>query len=214
MDHLADKVSGQISLEGMRIAMLCTDGVEQTELYKPREALEAAGAEVALVSPKDSFVETWKHFEKSDKVDVDVRLNEADAEDFDALVLPGGVASPDQLRMNPAAVSFVKAFIQADKPIAAICHGPWTLIEAGGVRGKEMTSWPSLKTDLTNAGAKWSDEKVVVSTNLVTSRKPDDIPDFNSEMIKMFGSCLQSVSQGIGSKTIQSDTSAAPSAQI
>jgi protease I len=204
----------EISLKGLRVAMLCTDGVEQSELIKPMEALEALGADVAVVSPKDDAVETWKHFEKSDKIDVDVPLSKADAEEFDALVLPGGVASPDQLRMNPDAVKFVRAFVDADKPIAAICHGPWTLIEADGVRGKDMTSWPSLKTDLTNAGARWADKSVVVSENLVTSRKPDDIPEFNSEMIKMFGSCLESIEPGAEPRDRKPKTSAAPSAQI
>jgi protease I len=173
-------------LDGKRVAILVADGFEQSELERPQEALEDAGAETLIVSPNEESVAGWHHFDAGDLFDVDVPLAEATADDFDALLLPGGVANPDQLRMNPEAVQFVKAFFDAGKPVAAICHGPWTLIEAGAVKGRTMTSWPSLKTDLTNAGAKWVDEQVVVDNGLVTSRKPDDIPAFNEKMIEEF----------------------------
>jgi protease I len=171
-------------LEGKKVAILLDDGFEQVEMTGPRQALEDAGAEAELISPKDGAVQGMDHSEKGEKFDVDVRLKSADPDDYDALVLPGGVANPDSLRMNPDAVKFVKAFVDAGKPIAAICHGPWTLIEAGAVKGRTMTSWPSLKTDLRNAGANWVDREVVVDRGLVTSRKPDDIPAFNKKMIE------------------------------
>jgi protease I len=173
-------------LNGKRVAILVTDGFEQKELVEPREALDEAGATTQIVSPKDGEVEGWNHYDAGDKFKVDVPLAEARAEEFDALLLPGGVANPDQLRMDEKAVTFVKAFVDANKPIAAICHGPWTLIEAGAVKGRKMTSWPSLKTDLTNAGAQWVNEECVVDSGLVTSRKPDDIPAFNEKMIEEF----------------------------
>jgi protease I len=173
-------------LDGKRIAILVADGFEQVELEAPQQALEDAGAETLIVSPNEETVAGWNHFDAGDLFDVDVPLAEADANDFDALLLPGGVANPDQLRMKPEAVEFVKSFFDAGKPVAAICHGPWTLIEAGAVKGRTITSWPSLKTDLTNAGAKWVDEQVVTDNGLVTSRKPDDIPAFNEKMIEEF----------------------------
>ncbi|HZT59861.1 MAG TPA: type 1 glutamine amidotransferase domain-containing protein [Pyrinomonadaceae bacterium] len=173
-------------LDGKRVAILVADGFEQVELEGPQQALEEAGAETLIVSPNEESVAGWHHFDAGDLFDVDVPLAEADPNDFDALLLPGGVANPDQLRMKPEAVQFVKAFFDAGKPVAAICHGPWTLIEAGAVEGRTMTSWPSLKTDLTNAGAKWVDEQVVTDSGLVTSRKPDDIPAFNEKMIEEF----------------------------
>jgi protease I len=173
-------------LNGKRIAILVADGFEQVELTGPRQALEEAGAETQIVSPNEETVAGWHHFDAGDLFDVDVPLAEADANDFDALLLPGGVANPDQLRMKPEAVQFVKSFFDAGKPVAAICHGPWTLIEAGAVRGRTITSWPSIKTDLINAGAKWVDEQVVTDNGLVTSRKPDDIPAFNEKMIEEF----------------------------
>ena len=173
-------------LDGKRVAILVADGFEQAELEGPQEALEDAGAETLIVSPNEESVAGWHHLDAGDLFDVDVPLAEADANDFDALLLPGGVANTDQLRMNPEAAQFVKAFFDAGKPVAAICHGPWTLIEAGAVKGRTMTSWPSLKTDLTNAGAKWVDEQVVTDNGLVTSRKPDDIPAFNEKMIEEF----------------------------
>jgi protease I len=173
-------------LDGLRIAILATDGFEQSELLEPRSALDSAGATTEVVSPKASEIRAWNHADWGKKVDVDLTLDQADADDFDALVLPGGVMSPDALRMNPAAVAFVKAFFVAGKPVAAICHGPWTVVESGEVSGYELASWPSLKTDITNAGGKWVDREVVVDDNLITSRRPDDIPAFNREMIAVF----------------------------
>ena len=174
-------------IEGMRVAILATEGFEQSELLEPREALEDAGATAEIVSPETGKIRGWKQGDWGKKLDVDVPLDEADADRYDALLLPGGVMNPDKLRMNPRAVSFVKRFVDAGKPIAAICHGPWTLIEAGAVSGRRMTSWPSLRTDLKNAGAQWVDEEVVVDRGLVTSRKPDDLPAFNRKMLEEFG---------------------------
>jgi protease I len=176
----------QNRLEGLRVAILVTDGFEQAELTEPRRALDEAGAATKIVSPNDRQVQGWKHYDHADRFDVDVRLDDASAADFDALMLPGGVANPDQLRMNPKAVEFVRTFADAGKPIAAICHGPWTLIDAGAVRGRTVTSWPSLKTDLENAGAHWVDREVVTDEGLVTSRNPQDIPAFNAKMIEEF----------------------------
>jgi protease I len=171
-------------LNGKRIAILVDNGFEQVELTGPREALEAAGAQTDLVSPQNESVQGMKHDDIGDKLSVDVLLKKANADDYDALLLPGGVANPDKLRINPDAVKFVKAFVEAGKPIAAICHGPWTLIEAGAVKGRKMTSWPSLQTDLRNAGANWVDQEVIVDRGIVTSRKPDDIPAFNRKFIE------------------------------
>jgi protease I len=171
-------------VNGKRVAILVADGFEQVELTGPRKALDDAGARTQIVSPADGKVEGWNHFDKGDRFTVDVPLGQARASDFDALLLPGGVANPDQLRINPKAVAFVREFVQAGKPIAAICHGPWVLIEAGAVKGRTVTSWPSLKTDLTNAGANWVDQEVVTDNGLVTSRNPDDIPAFNRKMIE------------------------------
>ena len=170
-----------------KIAILATDGFEQSELLEPRKALLAEGATVTVVSLKTGKIQGMKHDEKGDTVTVDLALSKARPEDFDALVLPGGVANPDTLRTDKEAVAFVKHFVTAGKPVAAICHGPWTLIEADAVRGRKMTSWPSLHTDLKNAGANWVDQPVVVDGNFVTSRKPDDLKDFNREIIKLFG---------------------------
>jgi protease I len=174
------------TLQGKRIAILVTDGFEQAELAEPRRALDDAGATTEVISPTEGKVRGWNHTEWGSEVPVDVSLKSAKAEDFHALLLPGGVMNPDRLRMNPDAVAFVKHFTDAGKPVAAICHGPWTLIEAGAVHGKTITSWPSLKTDLKNAGADWVDKEVVRDDQLVTSRKPDDIPAFNREMINLF----------------------------
>jgi protease I len=174
-------------LKDKRVAILVADGFEQVELTGPRKALDEAGASTKIVSSAKDEVQGWNHFDKADHFAVDVPLESADANDFDALLLPGGVANPDQLRTNPKAVAFVRAFFDAEKPVAAICHGPWTLIDAGVTHGRKMTSWPSLKTDLTNAGAKWTDEEVVVDRKLVSSRKPQDIPAFNREMLALFG---------------------------
>lgn len=173
-------------LQGKRVAILVAEGFEQAEMTGPRQALNEAGAETQIVSPAQGEVQGWKHFEKADRFNVDVPLDAASADDFDALVLPGGVANPDQLRMQPKAVQFVKQFVDAGKPIGVICHGPWTLIEAGVVKGRTMTSWPSLKTDLQNAGAKWVDQEVVVDRGLVSSRNPNDIPAFNRKICEEF----------------------------
>lgn len=188
----------QATLDGLKVAILVTDGFEQAELTEPRKALDAAGATTKIVSPNEREVEGWQHYDAGDRFPVDVRLDAASAADFDALLLPGGVANPDQLRMNPKAVEFVRAFFDYGKPVAAICHGPWTLIEAGAVRGRRVTSWPSLKTDLENAGAIWSDQEVVTDDGLVTSRNPGDIPAFNAKIIEEFaeGRHAQGVQQG------------------
>lgn len=175
------------NLQGKKVAILVTDGFEQVELLDPRKALDEAGAKTEIVSPAGKKVKGWNHKEWGNEVPVDKSLDSAQAEEFDALLLPGGVMNPDNLRMNPKAVEFVKHFTDTGKPVAAICHGPWTLIEANAVRGRTMTSWPSLKTDLKNAGANWVDKEVVNDRGLVTSRKPDDIPAFNREMIRLFG---------------------------
>ena len=174
------------TLSGVKVAILAAEGFEQSELTEPRKALQEAGAETRVVSPAKGEVQGWKHFDKGERVPVDVPLEQADAADYDALLLPGGVANPDQLRANPKAVQFVRAFFETGKPVAAICHGPWTLIDAGVVRGRTLTSWPSLKTDLVNAGALWVDQEVCVDHGLVSSRKPADIPAFNHRMIEEF----------------------------
>lgn len=174
-------------LNDVRVAILVAEGFEQVELTEPRKALDEAGAQTKIVSPSTDQVQGWHHFDKGDNFRVDVPLTSAKAEDFDALLLPGGVANPDQLRTITMAVDFVRAFFDTGKPVAAICHAPWTLIEAGAARGRKMTSWPSLKTDLTNAGATWVDEEVVCEQGLITSRKPKDIPAFNKKMLELFG---------------------------
>jgi protease I len=175
-------------LDGLNIAILATDGFEQSELLEPRKALEAAGATTKLVSPKRGALRGWQHKDWADgEVKVDLTLDETDPSEFDALVLPGGVMNPDMLRTLPQAVAFVKAFFDTGKPVGAICHGPWTVIESGAASGRRMTSWPSLKTDIENADGHWVDEEVVVDGNLVTSRKPDDLPAFNREIVKLFG---------------------------
>ena len=179
------------TLSGIRVALLATDGFEQSELTEPRKALDAAGAETSIVSPKAGRVRGWKMKEWGDEVTVDETLDEADPKDYDALVLPGGVINADALRMEPRAVAFVKAFFDADKPVGVICHASWTVIEAGAARGHRLTSWPSLKTDLENAGAQWVDEQVVVDGKLVTSRKPDDLPAFNRELTRLFSQARQ-----------------------
>ena len=173
-------------IAGRRVAVLATDGVEQVELTEPVNALKQANAEVVVIAPSTGQIQGMNHHDKGDKLNVDHDLASVSSDRFDALVLPGGVANPDALRVDPKAVAFVRHFVEAKKPIAAICHGPWTLIEAGGVKGHTMTSWPSLQTDLRNAGAKWEDRSVVVDGRLVTSRKPDDLPEFCREMLKLF----------------------------
>lgn len=176
----------QDTLKGLNVAILVTDGFEQVELTEPRKALDEAGATTKIVSPKHQRVRAWNLTDWSIELPVDVELDQAKPEDFDALLLPGGVINPDSLCIKPNAVAFAKAFFDAGKPVAAICHGPWTVIETGAARGRRMTSWPSLKTDLKNAGADWLDQEAVVDKSLVTSRSPDDIPAFNRETIKLF----------------------------
>ena len=175
------------NIESVRVAILVADGFEQVELEKPRKALDEAGAKTSIVSPKKDRVKGWNFTDWGEELPVDVPLEQAKADDFDALLLPGGVINPDKLRMDPKAVQFVKAFFDAGKPVAAICHGPWTIIEAGEAKGRRIASWPSLKTDLRNAGAEWVDEEVVRDGNLVSSRKPDDIPAFNQAILEHFG---------------------------
>ncbi|HET9984735.1 MAG TPA: type 1 glutamine amidotransferase domain-containing protein [Longimicrobiales bacterium] len=173
-------------LSGMRIAILVAQGFEQVEMTEPRRALDEAGAQTVLVSPEESRVRGWKFHDWGDEFAVDLPLERARAEDFDAYLQPGGVMSPDTLRMDERAVKFVRDFFEQRKPVAAICHGPWMLVEADQVRGRTVTSWPSLRTDLRNAGATWVDQEVVTDNGLVTSRKPDDIPAFNRKMIEEF----------------------------
>lgn len=174
------------SLQGRRVAVLMTDGVEQVEYTEPRSFLEKLGVQVTLLSPKGAGeeIQGFNHLEPADKFKVDLNVKDATPGDYDLLLLPGGVANPDQLRLSPDAIAFIKAFGDEDKPIAAICHGPWPLIDAGVAESKHMTSWPSLQADLKNAGAEWTDEEVVVDGKLITSRKPDDIPAFNDALKK------------------------------
>ncbi|WP_217914964.1 type 1 glutamine amidotransferase domain-containing protein [Miltoncostaea marina] len=173
-------------IENRRVAILATHGVEQVELDEPRRALEEAGATVALVAPEGGAIQAFNHLDRGDERPVDLTLDEGKAEDFDALVLPGGVANPDFLRTDERATRFVRDFFALEKPVGVICHGPWTLIEAGVVRGRTLTSWPSLRTDLENAGANWVDEEVVVDAGLVSSRKPDDLPAFCAKIVEEF----------------------------
>lgn len=170
-------------MEKVRVAILVANGFEEEELTSPKQALEASGATCDIVSPEDSKVRSWQHDHWGSYFPVDAKLNDANVEDYSALVLPGGVINPDTLRINPVAIEFIRSFLDVGKPIAAICHGPWTLIEAGAVRDRKITSWPSLKTDLINAGAIWVDEEVVIAGDLITSRKPDDLPAFNQALI-------------------------------
>jgi protease I len=173
-------------LRNKRVAVLAENGFEQSELIEPKKALEQAGATTEVISPQKGKIKGWQHANWGDEVAVDRHLDEAKADQYDALLLPGGVMNPDKLRINPKAIAFIKHFVDSGKPIAAICHGPWPLIDAGGVKGRKITSWPSLKTDLTNAGAQWVDQEVATDRGLVTSRKPDDIPAFNRKMIEEF----------------------------
>jgi protease I len=174
------------TLQGLKIAILVTDGFEEVELTEPRKALDQAGADTRVVSPQGDEVRGWNFTDWGQTLPVDLKLDQARPQDFDALLLPGGVINPDKLRIVSAAVAFVRACFDAGKPVAAICHGPWSIIEADKARGRRMTSWPSVRTDLRNAGADVVDQEAVVDGNLVTSRKPDDIPAFNREMIKLF----------------------------
>jgi protease I len=173
-------------LHGITVAILVTDGFEQVEMTEPRKALDAAGAHTILVSPAQGQVRSFDHIDPSNSYPVDRPLADADPSDFDALLLPGGVINPDALRIMPSAVDFVRAFFDAEKPVGAICHGPWTIVNAGHAKGRTLTSWPSLQLDLENAGATWVDEEVVRDNNLVTSRKPDDIPAFNHALVDLF----------------------------
>lgn len=172
------------NLHGTKVAILATDGFEQSELLGPKKALHEAEVEMEIVAPKSGEIKGWNMKEWGEKVRVDKTLDEARPEDYDALVLPGGVMNPDHLRMDPKAVRFVKSFVSSGKLVAAICHGPWTLIEADAVRGKTFTSWPSLQTDLRNAGANWVDKEVVRDGQFISSRKPDDIPAFSRTVIE------------------------------
>jgi protease I len=176
------------SIKGKRVAFLATDGVEEVEYTEPRKAVEAAGGQAELISLKDGDIQAVNHMDKAGTYPVDRTVKDTDAGDYDALVLPGGVANPDFLRADPDAVRFVRDFVTAGKPVAAICHGPWTLVEAGVVDGRTLTSWPSLRTDLANAGATWVDEQVHVDGTLVTSRKPDDLPAFCEAMLDSIAS--------------------------
>jgi protease I len=171
-------------LEGKRVAFLFTEGVEQVELTEPLDAVREAGADVDLVSLQTGSVQMFNHLDKADTIEAKVAVSDADPSDYDGLVLPGGVANPDQLRTHPDAVRFVRGFFEQDKPVGVICHGPWMLVEADVARGRTVTSWPSLRTDLRNAGANWVDQEVVVDNGLVTSRKPDDLPAFCAKVVE------------------------------
>lgn len=187
-------------LENTRVAILVGPGFEQVELTEPRGALEEAGAETEIVSPEEETVRGWNHTEWGDTFDVDMPLKEADPADYDALLLPGGVMNPDKLRRNADVQRFVRAFFQDGKPVAAICHAPWTLIDAGLVEGRRMTSYHTLQQDLKNAGASWVDEEVCVDGGLVTSRNPDDIPAFNREMIEVFARARKGAREGAATR--------------
>ena len=173
-------------LKGKKVAILAADMFERVELEEPRKALEDAGADVEIVSIHDGEIKGFDHFEPANTVQVDHTVDEVSPDDYDALLVPGGVGNPDQLRGDENAVSFVRGFHEAGKPMAVICHGPWVLVESGAVRGRRVTSWPTLETDIRNAGGEWTDDEVVVDGNIVTSRKPDDIPAFNRKMIEEF----------------------------
>jgi protease I len=172
------------ALKNKRVAILATDGVEYSELTEPKKALEEAGAKTEVISPKEGKIKGWNHTGWGNDIPVDVSLKAADPNNYDALLLPGGVMNPDHLRIEPSAVRFVKAFFDSSKPVGAICHGPWLLVEADVVRGRKLTSWPSLRTDIRNAGGEWIDQEVVTDQGLVTSRKPADIPAFNKKIIE------------------------------
>lgn len=173
-------------LNGKRVAILVAQGFEQVEMTEPRKALDQAGAQTVLISPEQGQVKAWNHTEWGQSFDIDMPLRQADADGFDALLIPGGVMSPDHLRMQPQAVEFVREFFEAGKPVASICHGPWLLAEAGVIRGRTVTSYPSIRTDLKNAGAHWVDQEAVTDQGLVTSRNPDDLPAFCQAMIEEF----------------------------
>jgi protease I len=174
-------------LQGKKIAFLATEGVEQIELVEPWKAVEQAGGEPELLSIQPGKIQGFEHLDKGEEFPVDKHVSQANPDDYEGLVLPGGVANPDSLRMDEDAVRFVKNFFETGKPVGVICHGPWTLVEAGVVKGRKITSWPSLKTDIENAGGKWVDEEVVVDAALVSSRKPDDLPAFCAKIVEEFG---------------------------
>ena len=173
-------------LNGKTVAIVAADMVEQVELVEPRKALEDAGAKTHLISLKSGSIRGFDHFDPADEFEVDRSIGDVGASDYDALMIPGGVGNPDQLRGDEHVVSFVRDFFEAGKPVAAICHGPWVLVEAGVTKGRKLTSWPTLRTDIRNSGGEWVDQEVVVDQGLVTSRKPDDIPAFNAKMIEEF----------------------------
>ena len=183
-------------LSGKKIAVLAADGFEEVELTKPKKALEDAGAKTSVVSIKAGRIQGMNHADKGETVAVDLTLKDAKPQDFDALMIPGGLMNPDTLRSTPEALEFTRHFFKEGKPVAAICHGPWVLIDTGVVRGRTLTSWPAIKTDVRNAGGNWVDEEVVVDNGLVTSRKPDDIPAFNKKMIEEFSEGRHVVTSG------------------
>jgi len=187
-------------LKQTRVAILATDGFERAELLEPRKALDAAGAETKVISPKRGEIKSWEKDHWGETVQVDAALAQANPDDYDALLLPGGVINADSIRLEQRAVEFVRAFARAGKPMAVICHAPWLLVEADIVRGRTVTSWPSLKTDQRNAGANWVDQEVVTDNGLVTSRKPDDIPAFNKKMIEEFGEGVHAATAGTSSQ--------------
>jgi protease I len=191
-------------LQGKKIAFIATEGVEQAELTEPWKAVEEAGAQPELISIEDGEVQAWEHFDKGGTFKVDKTAEEAQVDDYDGLVLPGGVANPDRLRTDENVVNFIRDFAATGKPIGVICHGPWTLIEAGVVKGRTITSWPSLQTDLRNAGATWVDKEVVVDQGLVSSRKPDDLPAFNAKLVEEFAEGRHTVSAEKAQEAIKS----------
>jgi protease I len=190
-------------LSGKKIAILVADGFEQVEMTKPRTALQQAGADTKIVSVKSGQIQGMHHADKGDKFDVELTLDQAQPEDFDGLLIPGGLMNPDTLRSTPAALEFTRHFFEEGKPVAAICHGPWVLIDAEVVRGRTLTSWPAIKTDVRNAGGHWVDKEVVVDNGLVTSRKPDDIPAFNKKMIEVFGEGRHPEMLGLASRELE-----------
>jgi protease I len=191
-------------LEGKKVAIVVTDGFEEVELTSPKQALESEGAICEIVAPKEGKVKGWRHVEWGDELPVDVPLAHANVDDYDALVLPGGVMNPDKLRVIPDMQQLVRSFFAAGKPVAAICHGPWSLIDAGVVEGRTVTSWPSLERDLVNAGAHWVDQEVVVDAGLVTSRKPDDLPAFNAKVIEEIAEGAHGEARAAGVRTSRS----------
>jgi protease I len=190
-------------LKGRRVAIIATDGFEQVELTSPREALEKAGAKCVVISPKDGEIQGFKHHDKADTIKVDLSLSKADATDFDAVLLPGGVINGDALRIEKKAQQFVQEIDRAGKPVFVICHGPWLLVSAGLVKGKHMTSWPTLQDDIRNAGGRWDDQECIRDRNWVSSRKPDDLPAFNEEIVR----CLSEVASGTAMKAEKRDRS-------